>query len=67
MPYVVSFALFLGLTFGEFTAAVACGLLLVCQKKLRGIIPAHAVTNLGLGIYVVTIGNRASWQEVFVA
>lgn len=55
------------MTFGEFAAAVACGLLPVRQKKLRGVIPAHVVTNLGLGIYVVTTGNRAFWQEVFVA
>ena len=55
------------MTFGEFAAAVACGLLLVRQKKLRAVIPAHAVTHPGLGIYVVTTGNRAFWQEVFVA
>jgi hypothetical protein len=36
-------------------------LLLVGQKNLRGVILAHAVTNLGLGIYVITTGSWMFW------
>jgi len=42
-------------------AGVFYGLLLVWQKNLRGVTLAHAVTNLGLGIYVVFTGNWAFW------
>jgi CAAX prenyl protease-like protein len=37
------------------------GLLLIHQKKLKGVILAHGVTNLGLGIYVLATGNWMFW------
>ncbi len=37
------------------------GLLLIRQKKLMGVIVAHAITNLGLGIYVIVTGNWIFW------
>lgn len=42
-------------------AGVLYGLLLVYQKKLRGVTWAHAVTNFGLGVYVLVTGNWAFW------
>ena len=36
-------------------------LLLIHQKKLKGAILAHAVTNLGLGIYVLLTGSWVFW------
>ncbi len=42
-------------------AGLLYGFLLVRQKKLMGVILAHAVTNLGLGIYVLVTGNWAFW------
>jgi CAAX protease family protein len=42
-------------------AGLLYGLLLVRQKKLRGVIVAHGVTNLGLGGYVVVTGNWMFW------
>ena len=36
-------------------------LLLIRQKKLKGVIMAHAVTNLGLGIYVLLTGSWMYW------
>ena len=36
-------------------------LLLIRQKKLKGVILAHGITNLGLGIYVVSTGNWMFW------
>ena len=36
-------------------------LLLIRQKKLRGVILAHGVTNLGLGIYVLITGSWMFW------
>lgn len=42
-------------------AGVFYGLLLIWQKKLRGVTLAHAVTNLGLGVYVLMTGNWAFW------
>ncbi len=42
-------------------AGVLYGLLLVYQKKLRGVTWAHAVTNLGLGIYVLMTEKWAFW------
>jgi CAAX protease family protein len=42
-------------------AGLLYGLLLLWQKNLRGVTLAHAVTNLGLGGYVVTTGNWAFW------
>jgi hypothetical protein len=37
------------------------GLLLIRQKKLLGVIIAHAVTNLGLGIYVIMTKSWIFW------
>ena len=37
------------------------GLLLIRQKKMMGVIFAHAVTNLGLGIYVLLTGKWMFW------
>lgn len=42
-------------------AGLLYGLLLIRQKNLKGVILAHMVTNLGLGIYVVTTGHWAFW------
>lgn len=42
-------------------AGLLYGLLLLQQKNLKGVILAHAVTNLGLGIYVVVTGNWMFW------
>ncbi len=42
-------------------AGLLYGLLLVHQKNLKGVILAHGVTNLGLGIYVVVTGNWMFW------
>lgn len=42
-------------------AGLLYGLLLLWQKNLRGVTLAHGVTNLGLGVYVVTTGNWAFW------
>jgi CAAX prenyl protease-like protein len=42
-------------------AGLLYGLLLVYQKNLRGVVVAHAVTNFGLGVYVVVSGNWVFW------
>ncbi len=42
-------------------AGIFYGLLLVRQKKLWGVIVAHAVTNLGLGIYILATGSWYFW------
>ncbi len=42
-------------------AGLLYGLLLIRQKNLKGVIVAHGVTNLGLGIYVVSTGNWTFW------
>ena len=42
-------------------AGLLYGLLLVCQKNLRGVILAHGVTNFGLGVYVVVTGSWDFW------
>jgi hypothetical protein len=42
-------------------AGVLYGGLLIRQKKLKGVILAHGVTNLGLGIYVLLTGNWMFW------
>lgn len=42
-------------------AGLLYGLLLVHQQNLKGAILAHAVTNLGLGIYVVATGSWMFW------
>lgn len=44
-----------------FIAGVLYGLLLVRQKKLWGVIIAHTVTNLGLGIYIIATGSWVFW------
>lgn len=42
-------------------AGLLYGGLLLYQKNLRGVIIAHAVTNLGLGIYIVVTGSWFFW------
>ena len=42
-------------------AGVIYNLLLIRQKKLKGVILAHGITNLGLGIYVVSTGSWMFW------
>jgi CAAX prenyl protease-like protein len=42
-------------------AGLLYGLLLVHQKNLKGVIVAHGVTNLGLGVYVILTGNWIFW------
>ena len=42
-------------------AGLLYGFLLVFQKNLKGVVIAHGVTNLGLGIYVVVTGNWLFW------
>ena len=44
-----------------FIAGVLYGGLLIRQKKLKGVILAHGVTNLGLGIYILLTGNWMFW------
>ncbi len=42
-------------------AGLLYGLLLIRQKNLKGVIVAHGVTNLGLGIYVLVTENWMFW------
>jgi len=42
-------------------AGLLYGLLFIRQKNLKGVILAHAVTNLGLGVYVVLTGSWTFW------
>ena len=42
-------------------AGLLYNLLLIRQKKLKGAILAHGVTNLGLGIYVLLTGSWMFW------
>ncbi len=42
-------------------AGLLYGFLLIRQKKLKGVILAHGITNLGLGIYVLVTGNWMFW------
>lgn len=42
-------------------AGLLYGLLLIYQKKLRGVILAHGVTNLGLGAYVLVTRQWSFW------
>jgi hypothetical protein len=42
-------------------AGVLYGLLLVYQKNLKGVVLAHGVTNLGLGIYIMVTRNWMFW------
>ncbi len=54
-----------GLEHHRVVVGIAVGLLynllLVRQKKLKGVIAAHVVTNLGLGIYVLATGSWMFW------
>ncbi len=42
-------------------AGLLYGGLLLWQKNMRGVIIAHTITNLGLGIYVITTGSWRFW------
>lgn len=42
-------------------AGIVYGFLLIHQKKLKGVIVAHTVTNLGLGIYVLLTDSWCFW------
>lgn len=42
-------------------AGLLYGALLLRQKKLRGVVVAHAVTNFGLGVYVISTGSWWFW------
>jgi len=54
-----------GLEHHRVVVGIAVGLLynllLIRQKNLKGVILAHAVTNLGLGIYVLITGSWVFW------
>ncbi len=58
-------AIFFGLEHNRMVVGLVAGLLygglLMYQKKLRGVIIAHAVTNLGLGVYVIATGSWWFW------
>jgi len=58
-------AILFGLEHHRVIVGIAAGLLynllLVRQKNLRGVILAHGVTNLGLGIYVLLTGSWMFW------
>lgn len=61
----IGVAVLFGLEHHQVAAGIIAGLLygflFVRQKNLKGVILAHAVTNLGLGIYVVVTGNWMFW------
>ncbi|MDY6823644.1 MAG: CAAX prenyl protease-related protein [Thermodesulfobacteriota bacterium] len=42
-------------------AGVVYGFLVIRQKSIRGCVIAHVVTNLGLGLYVITTGSWYFW------
>ncbi len=42
-------------------AGLLYGGLLLIQKNLRGVIIAHAITNFGLGVYILTTGSWQFW------
>ncbi|MDY7036692.1 MAG: CAAX prenyl protease-related protein [Thermodesulfobacteriota bacterium] len=42
-------------------AGIIYNLLLIYQKKLRGCILAHGITNLGLGVYVLSTKSWTFW------
>ena len=42
-------------------AGILYNFLLTRQKKLKGVILAHAVTNFGLGIYVIVTESWMFW------
>lgn len=54
-----------GLLHSEWLVAILCGviyaLLLKLTRSLYACIVAHSVTNLALGIYVVTTGSWQYW------
>jgi len=58
-------AILFGLKHQRVVVGIAVGLLynllLIRQKNLKGVILAHAVTNLGLGIYVVATASWMFW------
>ncbi|AGF76879.1 CAAX prenyl protease-related protein [Desulfocapsa sulfexigens DSM 10523] len=58
-------AILFGLEHHRIVAGILAGLLygalLLRQKKLRGVVIAHGVTNFGLGVYVVVTGNWLFW------
>ena len=58
-------AIFFGLEHHRVVVGIIAGLLygglLLYQKNLKGVIIAHGVTNLGLGIYIVVTGNWQFW------
>lgn len=61
----IGVAILFGLEHHRVVVGIAVGLLynllLIHQKKLKGVIMAHAVTNLGLGIYVLVTGSWMFW------
>ncbi|MCF6188433.1 MAG: CAAX prenyl protease-related protein [Desulfobulbaceae bacterium] len=58
-------AIFFGLEHNRIGAGIVAGLLygllLVRQKNLKGVVLAHMVTNLGLGLYVIVTGSWWFW------
>jgi CAAX prenyl protease-like protein len=58
-------ALFFGLEHHRIIVGIIAGLfyglLLIYQKNLKGVIIAHGITNLGLGIYVIVTESWAFW------
>ncbi len=58
-------AILFGLEHNRVVAGIIAGLLygflLIRQKKLKGVILAHGVTNLGLGIYVLLTKSWMFW------
>jgi CAAX prenyl protease-like protein len=58
-------AILFGLEHHRVVVGIAVGLLynllLIHQKNLKGVILAHGVTNLGLGIYVLITGSWMFW------
>jgi CAAX prenyl protease-like protein len=58
-------AILFGLEHHRIVVGIIAGLLytglVVYQKKLRGVVLAHGVTNLGLGVYVIATGSWSFW------
>ena len=58
-------AILFGLEYRRVVVGIVVGLLynllLIRQKNLKGVILAHGVTNLGLGIYVLVTGSWEFW------
>ncbi len=61
----VGVAILFGLEHHRLVVGIAVGLLynllLIRQKKLKGVIMAHGITNLGLGLYVLLTGSWMFW------